>query len=213
MHTLKTIWESVVDMTKRKVVVIEGFSGRSIEDVAGKLFANLEGLDLEVIPVEHMSYKGIVQRLWHASKIEKFAEQAHPTIKNLTDKDFLILYSMGNLVGRYAIEKIGIKGNPTVLLAGGPHLGCNWKYAPLFMVPCIRQMLPGSSFLQELGLPKNDSYWYLVANNDKKVSVKSACPVKTDQVRHFNCGHRLFDHQPCLDYIDEIIISEVLAPQ
>jgi len=197
-------------MTKGKAVVVEGFSGNAIEVVAGKLFARLEESNLEVIPVEHMSHKGIAKRLWHAQTIEKFAEQAYPSIKNLTNKDFLILYSMGNLVGRYAIEKIGIKGNPTVILAGGPHLGCSWKYASLFMVPCIRQMLPGSSFLKELGIPKNEFYWYLVAENDKKVSVKSACPVKTDRVRHFKCGHRLFNHLECLEHIDEIINYETI---
>jgi hypothetical protein len=197
-------------MTKRKAVVVEGFSGRSIEDVAGKLFAKLEELNLEVVPVEHMPYKGIVKRLWHAQTIEKFAEKAYPTIKTLTDEDFLILYSMGNLIGRYAIEKIGIKGNPTVILAGGPHLGCSWKYAPLFMVPCIRQMLPGSSFLRDLGLPKNDSYYYLVATQDTKVKVESACPVETDRVRHFTCGHRLFDHRPCIEYFNEIVGYETI---
>lgn len=195
-------------MTKRKVVIVEGFSGRNIEDVAGKLFAKLEELNLEIVPVEHMRYKGIIERLWHAQTIEEYAEQAYPVINNLTNQDFLILYSMGNLVGRYVIEKIGIRNKPTVILAAGPHLGCSWKYAPLFMVPCIRQMLPRSSFLRELGLPKDDSYWYLVAQNDKKVSTKSACPVKTDRVYHFNCGHRLFDHQPCLEHIDEIINYE-----
>jgi hypothetical protein len=193
---------------KRKAVVVEGFSGRSIEDVAGKLFAMLEGLDLEVIPVEYMPYKGLLKRAWHAKTIEEFAVQARPVINELTDDDFLILYSMGNLVGRYVLEVTGTRSDPTTMLVGGPHLGCRWKYAPFFLVPCIKQMLPGSSFLKELGLPEKwMPYRYFVALKDEKVPVKSACPIKTDYAYFFNCGHRLFDHQPCLDKIGGIITS------
>ncbi|MFA5714691.1 MAG: hypothetical protein WC998_03040 [Candidatus Paceibacterota bacterium] len=190
---------------KRKVVVLEGFSGRSIENVAGSLFKMLGEMGLEIIPIEHMPYKGIIPRLIHAKSIEEFAEQAYSKIAKLNDNDVIIAYSMGVLVLRYVLEKMGIGNNPTVILVGGPNLGCRWKYAFLFLVPCIREMLPGSEFLKEMGLPSNRDYWYLVADQDEKVSPESACPVLTDRDSYFDCGHRMFDYPSCLEQIKKII--------
>jgi len=189
----------------RKVLVLEGFSGNNIEDVVGNLLKGLKKMGLEVVPIEHMPQKGIVQRLLNAKTIEEFAIAAYPQFANLRNCDIVIGYSMGCLVARFVLEVLGIKANPTVILVGGPHRGCNWKYAPLFLVPCIREMLPKSSFLEKLGLPKNKLYWYIIAEDDKKVSMTSACPVENGQCKVMKGGHRMINTPEFLEEIEEII--------
>lgn len=190
----------------RKVLILEGFSGRNIEDVAGNLLMGLKKMGLEVVPIEHMPQKGIVQRLLNAKTIEEFAIAAYPQFAKLRDCDVVIGYSMGCLVARFVIEVLGIESKPTVILVGGPHKGCSWKYAPLFLVPCIREMLPKSAFLERIGVPKNKNYWYVVAEDDKKVSMASACPVSSGRCKVMKGGHRMINSPQFLKEIERIII-------
>jgi hypothetical protein len=195
------------DGTERKVYLVEGASGRKDEIKTGKLVDELRLMGLSVVFIDHMR-QGLSYRILHARSIEEFAIAAYPQFAKLRDKDIIIASSMGCLVVRFILEFLKIKGKPTVIFVGGPHKGCSLIFvAALFLVPCIREMRPGSSLLNLLGLPENKKYWYFLAENDGKVSKDSACPVQTDQVKSYKSGHRMLDIPEVVKDIKEIINS------
>lgn len=190
----------------RKVYLVEGATGRKDELRTSKLVDALKAMGLDVVFIDHMR-QGFLYRLFHAKSIEEFAIAAYPQFAKLRDKDVVIASSMGSLVVRFILEFLKIKGKPTVIFVGGPHKGCSWLFVlALFLVPCIREMRPGSHLIEVLGIPKNKRYWYLVAENDGKVSEDSADPdPETDQVFYYESGHRMLDNPEVIDDIKSIV--------
>jgi len=183
------------------VVIIEGFSGISLKIKAKKFIQEVEGLDVEVVLIEHFP-KTMFCRAREKRKIQEFAEHAFQEISGIDDDIIIVAHSMGCLITRCLIEKWGVKTKATLLVAG-PHLGCNNRFKIFSWIPAVKQMLPGSSFLKGLGLSKNEDYIYFFGEKDEIVKKTSACPVETKNVFLYPNGkHNLFEND---DFVNDVI--------
>jgi hypothetical protein len=111
---------------------------------------------------------------------------------------------MGCLVSRYVVEENGFAPSAVILVAG-PHKGCNVGFLPFAFVPCVRQMIPGSDFLQDLGLPISDLYWYIVGNRDCVVPGDSSHPVESDKVIFLDDNHDILKHHDGILEVKKIV--------
>ena len=196
----------VEENTKVKVVILAGFTEELVKDKAGVL---IQGLSSKLIPVKTIEYLSRDKFVnWSRSKepagIEELAWRIFEEISQIDGEVFLVAHSMSGLAVRHAIEVFGLKTKGVIFLAV-PHRGCRWKYLPTAFIPCVRQMLPGSKFLKELGEPKGD-YWYFVSKKDEKVSHRSAMPVISGKIlRGFDSGHNLFGDKEVVKNILTIV--------
>jgi predicted alpha/beta hydrolase family esterase len=199
--------KNLEEVPKITVVIMAGFTEERVEKKALMLIQVLFSLFwVRVVPIEYLSREEIKNwsRRKERAKIEEMAERIFPQIEAIEGTKIVVAHSMGCLVARYLIEVMDITFEEVILLAG-PHKGCKWKYLPVAFIPCVRQMLPGSKFLQKLGEPKGN-YWYFSSKNDEKVLASSAIPVINGKiVRDYDCGHNLFEDKEVIRNIRTIV--------
>lgn len=142
---------------KDPVVFVHGFSGSTIVNFSAmiKWFKN------DGYPSSHLKYYTFnsLNGIKKAANTLKSKVNAHLSATGASKVD-LVCHSMGGLVARYYMKKLGgaSKVDQVVTIAT-PHKGTTWAYAA-FWCQSGRDMMPGSSLLNSInGYYPGKSLW------------------------------------------------------
>jgi len=191
-----------------KIVLIEGLTSldgrRKIREVVGRIEAEVQ-TPIQIIEyVEFVEHS--VKKLKKSSGIEEYAKEI---IKNFNPNESLILigYSMGGLVARWMVEKMGLEIKGLIFLAV-PHRGINLSRREKVLlkligtVACVKDMKQGSAFLKSLGNPSSDEcYYFFGATEDSRVALNSSLPIDNGRSVLVNAKHK--------DVADDQIIRKI----
>lgn len=175
----------------RTVILVEGFSSQPGTERLELLARRILSLpDMEVIIPNYFERYGMLWQFFREKTIPQYAAVVYDKIYHLTDplhgfgKPILIGYSMGGLVSRYLVERMGLSVKATILV-GTSIRGIKFSKLPLWQrlmlkirtPPCVKDMEEGSEFLKELNKnPPGDNYYYIVSGCDNLVPLSSILP-------------------------------------
>lgn len=187
-------------MTGVAIVLIEGFSSqRGME----RLKILKETIEQEfpnagVFTIEYFEKYGWLRKFFRKKRIPEYTEVTAKDFKiiegeskkiaMILGKDFpliIIGYSMGGLVSRHLIEKMGFRATAAILV-GTPNKGIKinlWDklLLKIFRTPCVKDMIENNEFLQELNKYHERQppipYYLIGGSEDEIVPLESALSV------------------------------------
>ena len=189
-------------MEKGDIFWIEGFttpSTRTIADIAIKKIA--EEIGKEIRKIEYVKFLNKnVKKLKESLGIIEYANiiaQKFPSNSNDPNKYPIIIgCSMGGLIARHLVEKMGLRVKGLILLVT-PNKGIRLSLIEkIFLkiigpVLCVKDMKPGSDFLKSLGDPPLKEYYYFFGGiNDSRVDIHSSLPMKGPRSILVNGRHK-----------------------
>jgi hypothetical protein len=138
-----------------------------------------------LVPLYLEKYRWPIWFFSGRKKIEEYSQTVLEKLKNQIPRNStitLIGYSMGGLIVRYLVEKgdLSALGKiERIILVGSPNQGIKLSFLKKLLskrVICVRQMMPGSSFLNELNNVSisRQNYFLIGGSKDKLVPIESA---------------------------------------
>ena len=132
-----------MEQPSRTVVLVHGIWDTS--RVFRRMTRWLEERGFRVLAVDLVPSDGTVGLDVLAGQLRDFVEREVPA----SERFDLVGFSMGGLVSRYYVQRLGgVERVRRLILMGAPHRGTFWAY--FVWKPGSRQMRPGSAFLSEL---------------------------------------------------------------
>lgn len=128
---------------QRVVLLLHGIYDSSKDFEAMERFLRSKGFDPHGIDLKPSNGKEPLEQL--AVQVADYVENHLQGVKRFD----IVAFSMGSLVARYYIQKLGgARRVAHLVMISGPNKGSPWAY--FFKRPGFRQMRPGSPFLREL---------------------------------------------------------------
>jgi len=170
------------------VVIVGGFSStgaprlKTLEREIKKNFPKLK-----VHLPEYFERYGKIGQYLRKFTIPEYAKIVDESLNfSLVDEPILIGYSMGGIITRFLVEKLGFEAR-AVILVGTPNQGVKLGWlekkllGKLFTLPCVKDMNPNSDFLYNLNSsPVSERYFFIGSDRDERVPIDSAIPVRKE---------------------------------
>jgi len=189
-------------MGKENIFWIEGFTSPSTRTIADEVIKKIEkeiGEEIEKIEYVNFINKN-VKKLKESLRIIEYAKKiAQELLSNSINSDkypIIIGCSMGGLIARHLVEKMGLEVRGLILLAT-PNKGIRLSLPErIFLkiigpVLCVEDMKPGSDFLKSLeDPPLEECYYFFGGINDSRVNIGSSLPIKGSRSILVNARHK-----------------------
>ncbi|MFA7141908.1 MAG: alpha/beta hydrolase [Candidatus Paceibacterota bacterium] len=192
------------------VFLIHGWSGNPEKSLV-HLQETLEMIPgIRVLRPIH-GLKGPFSRVRARKNISYHADVVEQTLKEIPEDAPII--AVGHSMGALILRLLYNRGHrfEEMIFAGGPHKGVSPKVAKLeplariLGVTPLLEMLPGSSFLEELGSPPPGIY--IGGKKDKLVPLHSSIPTNKGIV--LDCGHDMFPEGE-QGFATKVVVEKVL---
>jgi len=170
------------------IIIVGGFSStgskrlKTLEEEIKKNFP-----EEKVLVPEYFERYGKLGKYLRTKTIPEYAWNVQrETLFINNDEPILIGYSMGGIITRFLVEKIGLKAKE-VILVGAPNRGVKINFVEdklvgkLVSLPCIREIQPESNFLRLLNWNWHpEGYYFIGSDRDERVPINSAIPMKEE---------------------------------
>ncbi len=156
--------------------------------------------------------------------IPQYAKVVQKMIKKDYDNETFILvgYSIGGLIVRYVVEKMGLPVK-AVILIGTPNKGIKLRWwekllQGIIRTPCVEDMKRPSKFLCDILKVSPKNYYHIIGTLDTRVPLNSSIPELAEYMKNGGRSGRVFA-LPCThsrlipkskEYIENSAIPEII---